>query len=290
MKIKYCLLVLGFMLFCSGIMAQTTFPMEHKGSHFFFTANIDGEPAEIMLESGLPAFLVGVNFYEQHLKDVGLAFEPSKADITLFNEHYKISFRAEGKMHVGAAIYDGPVFVLEDFDDLRMPIQFLQDGNTGKGIVKVDLPNGCLLVGEECLDKTAHFQKYKLSYSTMGMPVINATLRLKTAKGNAKLKGDFMVDFGNPMLLFLMRQHKSLDKAVKKGRIELKDAYDNKGVLVAQGIYAEKASFCGREYNNVSFGVTDKMPTFEQLGLIGLPFYDSPVVFDFDKKVMMILK
>lgn len=279
-------------LACTSMFAQntTTFPLTSKGSHFYFTANIDGSPAEIMLESGLPAFLVGQEFYEQHLKKTGLEFTPSKAKINLFNNLYNILFRAEGRMKVGEAVYDGPIFVLDDFDDLRLPIQFLKTSDSGKAIVKIDLPEKTLTVGEESISQNAHYQKYWLSFNKMGMPIIHATLHLNTAKGDARLRGGFIADFGNPMLFFLMRQHKSMDRAIKKGSIELKDAYDNEGVLVAQGIYAEKISFCGREYNDVSIGVTDKMATIEQLGLIGIPFFSSPVVFDFDKKVMMIME
>jgi len=35
-------------------------------------------------------------------------------------------------------------------------------------------------------------------------------------------------------------QHKILDKAISKGKVDLKNAYNDEGILVAQGIYATK--------------------------------------------------
>jgi len=284
-------IVFGIMLLCLRLSAQVSasFPLTNHGSHYYFTAAIDDVPTEIMLESGLPAFLVNEEFYEQHLKKTDLPFEPSKAKISLFHDTYNVLFRADGRIPIGDAVYEGPIWVLDDFHDMRLPIQYLKDATTNRAVVMIDLPQGCMTVGYDPANTEKHFQKYRLSFNQMGMPTIRAKLYLNTAAGEATLKGDYVVDFGNPMLLFLMQQHKSLDKAVKRGRIKLTEAY-NEGVLVAQGIYAEKVYFCGREYSNISIGVTDKMKTFEQLGLIGLPFFSTPIIFDFDRKMMKILQ
>ncbi|MCR4965629.1 MAG: hypothetical protein K6A41_08245 [Bacteroidales bacterium] len=266
---------------------MTTFPLMSKGSHIFFTASIDGEPVEIMLESGLPAFLIEEKFYEQHLKKTDIPFEPSQAKINLFHDSYSILLRANGKINIGESVYEGPIYILKDFNDLRLPIQYLKDAKTNKAVVEIDLPEKRMSIGEDGIEST-HYQKFKFSYNEKGMPTIRTVLLLTTARGEAKLKGDFILDFGNPMFLFMMRQHKSLEKAVKKGDVELKDAYNNEGVLVAQGIYAVKLSLAGRDYSDIPIGVTDKMETINQLGLLGIPFFSTPVVFDFDKKVLRV--
>lgn len=290
MKLKIIrIFILGILLIYSSLNAQnnTSFPLVSKDDHIFFTAILDGKPAEIMLESGLPAFLVDEKFYEQHLKGTDIPFEPSQAKINLFHDSYRILLRANGKIYLGDAVYEGPIYVLDNFNDLRLPIQYLKDAKNHRGIVEIDLPKGRMSIGEDNIN-SSHYQEFKFFYNEMGMPAIHTVLHLNTANKKAKLKGDFILDFGNPMFLFLMRQHKSLDKAVKKGNVKLIDAYNKEGVVVAQGIFAEKVYFAGRAYNNISIGVTDKMESIKQLGLLGIPFFSTPVVFDFDKNVMRV--
>lgn len=289
---KYTLFIILAIALSSSLHAQsgTHFALTKEESHFFFTAELCGSQEKIMLESGLPAFLVGQDFYEQYLKKSDLAFEQSKANIRLrlFNSLYRILFQANGPISVGEAVYDGPIFILEDFEGLSMPVQYLKDAKTGKAIVMINLPEGYFTVGKDVDDTEWEWGHYPLYYNQMNMPTIKAKLNIHTTKGEACLKGDFIVDFGNPMLLFLMRQHKSIVKAIRKGHIELQNGYDNDGHLVSQGIYADKVSLCGRKYHDISIGITDKMQSIEQLGLLGLPFYEVPVVLDFDNKIMKI--
>ena len=79
-----------------------------------------------------------------------------------------------------------------------------------------------------------------------------------------------------------------MTRAIENGEIELKDAYNKQGEVVAQGIYANDVCLFGREYHDISIGVTDKMQSIKQLGFLGTRFFSSPVVFDFDKGTMLI--
>ena len=52
-------------IFCStALSAQERFDLQRQGGHYYFTSSINGIPVEIMLESGIPALLVGQSVYE----------------------------------------------------------------------------------------------------------------------------------------------------------------------------------------------------------------------------------
>lgn len=269
------------------LLAQERFDLSKRGGHYYFTATLGDKPVEIMVESGIPALLVGENIYESCLKSHDLAFQPSKQKIRLLNNLYNIIYRTEGEIKIGNAIYDGPIFILEEYDGVSIPIQNIKDPATKRKVMTVDLKEGYLLIGQP--SETFNGRKFKLSFDEeLGFPIVAASVKLTTPQGRSKLKGNLIVDFGNPMLLFLLKQHENITKVIEKGKIELKNAYNKQGELVAQGIYANSVSLFGQEYNDKSIGVTDKMPAIKQLGFLGVQFFSSPVVFDFDKGVMIM--
>ena len=122
----------------------------------------------------------------------------------------------------------------------------------------------------------------------LGFPLLESTLRLSTAKGEATLKGNLIVDFGNPMLLFLNGENSQLKKAVANGNIELKDARNKEGKVVAKGIYATKIQLVGDEFDDVMIGVNPNPNNLKHLGYLGIKFFDRPVVFDFARMQMII--
>ena len=269
----------------STLLAQERFELERRGGHYYFTATINAQPVDIMVESGIPALLVGQSIYDSCLSGGNLSFQPSQQKIRLLNRLYNIVYRAEGQVAIGNVTYDGPVFVLEGYEGVSVPIQRLKDATSGRAVVTIDLRNNYMEVG--CRDKRIGGRKFKLGFDPeLRFPLVTATIDVDTPEGRAKLRGRLIVDFGNPSLLFLMKQHPSLAKALEKDKIALKDAFDRQGRLVAQGIYAERVSLFGQNYADLSIGVTDKMSSIEHLGFLGTKFFASPVVFDFDKGVM----
>ena len=139
----------------------------------------------------------------------------------------------------------------------------------------------------EISENTGKCYKLHLDKKT-GFPIVKAELKISSQENYAKLKGNLIVDFGNPMLVFLMSQHRSVSKAIKNGKVTPQDAHDANGNVVAQGIYAETIIVCGQEYNDVSIGLTGKMTAIKELGLLGIPFFNSAVAFDFDKGRMFV--
>lgn len=277
-------------IFCStALSAQERFDLQKRGGHYYFTSSINDIPVEIMLESGIPALLVGQSVYETCLQSGGLTFQPSRQKIRLLNRLYDILFKADGEIRIGSVIYDGPIFVLKDYDGASLPVQYLKDPVSKRAVLAIDLKDNYMQVGGP--EKIAGGRKFRLSFDeNLGFPVVAASINLITPEGRSKLKGGLIVDFGNPSLLFLMKQHKEIARAIKKKTIGLKDAYDRQGNLVAQGIYANDVSIFGKTYNDVSIGVTDKMQGIVQLGFLGVQFFTSPVIFDFDKGYMTVAR
>lgn len=287
MKIRIILFIFTLLL-CARSFGQNihSYEMNDNAGHLFITADICGEQREIMVESGIPALLIGQDFFERALAEGNLAFEPSQAKIRLLNNVFEITYKANGELRIGQGEYRGPIFILKDFNGISLPIQNLY-GESGRRIVSVDISNGRLSIGEVS-ENIGKCYMMKLDKKT-GFPIVKAEVAISSQKNKAVLKGNLIVDLGNPMLLFLMSQHRSVSKAVKSGEIVPQDARDANGNVVAQGIYAETITVCGQEYNEVSIGMTGKMTAIKDLGFLGIPFFNSTVTFDFDNRRMFVL-
>ena len=276
------------LLFCAISFGQNvhSYELNNHNGHLFMTADICGEQHEIMVESGIPALLIGQDFYERALAGANLAFEPSQAKIRLLNNLYEITYKADGELQIGQDKYCGPIFILKGFEGISIPVQNLYD-ESGHRTVFVDISNGRLSIGE-ITENIGKCYKLHLDKKTR-FPIVKAEVAISSRQSNAKLKGNLIVDFGNPMLIFLMSQHRSVSKAIKNGKITPQDARDANGNVVAQGIYAEVVTVCGQEYNDVSIGLTRKMTAIKEMGFLGIPFFNSSIAFDFDNERMYIL-
>ena len=287
MKAKTISFIFTLML-CSISYGQNVhlYELNNHDGHLFITADICGEQREIMVESGIPALLIGHDFYQRVLAGGNIAFEPSQAKIRLLNNVYEIAYKANGELQIGQDEYRGPIFILKDFDGTSLPVQNLYS-ESGSRTVSVDISNGQLSTGE-IAGNTGKFYELHLDKKT-GFPIVKAEVAISSQESKAKLKGKLIVDFGNPMLVFLMSQHRSVSKAIKNGKIIPQDARDANGNVVAQGIYADVINVCGQEYNDVSIGLTGKMTSIKEMGFLGIPFFNSTVAFDFDNELMVIL-
>lgn len=276
------------LLFGANLFGQNihSYKLNSNNGYLFMTAEICGEQREIMVESGIPALLIGLDFYERALAGGDLVFEPSQAKIRMLNNLYEITYKAYGELQIGQNNYCGPIFILKDYDSrISLPIQNLYD-ESGHRTVSVDISNGQLSIGK-IAENTGKCYKLHLDKKT-GVPIVKAKVAISSQESKAVLKGNLIVDFGNPMLVFLVSQHRSVSKAIKNGKIIPQDARDADGNVVAQGIYAETITVCGQEYNDVSIGLTGIMTAIKDMGFLGIPFFNSAVAFDFDKGRMFV--
>ena len=284
------------MAFTSCTEAKTatddvTFALEKVNGHYYFNADMNGATAKIMVESGIPALLIGSDFYEQNKQKLNLKVKSGDGKMRLLNKVYNILYIAEARLNVGKAIYDGPVFVLDGADDVRMPVQFLKNPTDNSSVIGIDLPSLSMSVmsRKSMRIEESEYNMFPLSVQkSVNIPVVNAELSMNIGSKQAKMQGDFIVDFGNGSLLFMMKQNENVAKMIADSGIELLDAKDKNGNVVAQGIYADGLSICGIPFTDVSIGVTDKMKTVKEAGFIGLKFFTKPAILDFNKSRMYV--
>lgn len=288
-----------FFIVCLNIFssnAQThsndiNFDLELNKGHYYFNTEINGIAAKAMIESGIPALLVSADFYEQHKDILKFKVKPSTSKMRLLNNTYNIKYTAQAKLHINAALYDGPVFVLNDFKDLCIPLQYLKNPTDGSSILSIDLLSKRMIVKtkNEFSTNEADYQTFPLSLKGgNGMPIVNTVLTMNISGTSATMQGDFIVDFGNASLLFLMKQNKEVAKMIADNHLALQEAHDVQGRVVAEGLYADKLIICGASFNDVSIGVTDKLQTIQEAGFLGLKFLIRPTVFDFKNKKLYI--
>lgn len=282
----FCIFVL-FLTVQANAQHRVDFDLKKEKNHFYFSANIAGENVDVMLESGIPAFLIGKSFFERHLGEIGFDFNVSQTKIRLLNSLYAVIYQKNGRIDFDSVYYEGPIFILDNFNGLSLPIQYFHNASDGSSIVEVNIPENrfSVLPSQELKGaKTFH-----LSYDAeMGFPLISAEITIETSAGVVELSEDLIVDFGNPMPLFLMKQNKSLETLVQDGKITLHDAFDPVGNVIGKGIYAEKLVICGQIFEKCSIGITDKMSNIKQFGFLGIPFFNSSVIFDFSNGLMIM--
>lgn len=287
MNRRFLLLLLSCLMAPLFVCAQTAVKYSldrHDDGHYYFHAPMYGQDVEIMLESGIPALLVGQDFYEKRMKKSGLKFEKSNAKMRLMNNVYQIIYQSEGRISLGKTVFDGPIFVLDGFNGISMPLQFLKTSANGKHVVMLNLPELYFEVGGTLKrDGT----KFKLNYEkNTHRPFINANFTIDGITFDGKL----LVDMGCPMFLFLFRQHRSVNNAIVRRQIELKSGYNAQGQRVSMGFNAKTVKFYGAEYKNLIIGVTGQYRNETELGFLGTPYFDAPVYFDFDDGWMYKVK
>lgn len=286
------ILIIGLVVFvqiCAMAQETISFDLEKKGGHLFFKANVCGEQTDIMLESGIPALLISREFYERNIGQALTTIATSQERIQLLHKKYDIIQKANEDINIGGINYHGPIFILDNFEGMSIPVQYFTDNEKHAASVILDFNENKMTIisSKEALNYTG--TKIKIHYDkNLGFPLISANIRLTTSAGRAKLKGDLLIDFGNPMVLFLTKQHKEITKAIDKGKIVPLDAYNQQGEIVAQGVYANELSLCGAVFTNISVGITPQ--PFKQLGLLGLSFFEhKKMLFNFDKAYFQII-
>ena len=303
MHIKTILTAL-FTLAALGLSAQSNtegerFPLTKKGAHYVFTASINGTAnATILIESGIPALLVdsAYVFSSGILSDMELVVA-DKEKLNLAGRVYKITHKANGTVRIGDnTSYIGEVFVLSNYDygpyEMAVPVMYLHnDLDDGSRIVSLDLGNQSLqMLSRASLNasKTDYLMSNMNTDTYMGMFAIETSMMLDDEIKPRTLNGNFMIDFGNPELLFLFHQTEEVQKFLADNAdMELREATTPSGDVVGQFILTKQCQLCGITFPNAVVVITRKLPLFTTPGNIGLKFFErTHAIFDFDQSVV----
>lgn len=303
MRIKTLLTAL-FTIVAFGLSAQDktegeTFRLTKQGAHYVFTASINGRAdATILLESGIPALLLdsAYVFSSGILSDMELTVADKAEKLNLAGHVYKITHKANGTVRMGnSTSYIGEVFVLANYDygpyEAAVPVMYLHnDLDDGSRIVSLDLGDQSL----QMLNR-ASLSATKADYSTspmntdtyMGMFAIETSMTLDDGIKPRTLSGNFLIDLGNPELLFLIHQTQEVQAFLADNAdMELREACTPNGEVVGQFILTKQCQLCGITFPDAVVAITKKLPLSVTPGNIGLKFFERiQAVFDFDQSV-----
>ena len=280
-------------LWSSTITAQNdaVFKMTKENGHFYFDADVNGAKAKLMLESGIPGFMIGESFYEAHKEELKLDVKESTERIRFLSGMRQVKLTAQARLCIGDAVFEGPIKIIKGNEDLKIPIQMLFHASDGSNIVKIDLKNS-----EFSVVSSANLQNYTkdatsldLSFNKWNMPIVNTRLTMDIDGRTVGIKGNFIADMGNASLLFLNKSQSSVIKMLNEERLRLQEARDTKGRVVAEGLYAKKLTICGRTYHEVSVGV-NPFNSLNECGFLGLKFFTMPTIFDFGNNKLYLCK
>ena len=305
MKTKTILTTL-FILAIMSLSAQNdsegeTFQLTKQGAHYVFTASINSTAdATILVESGIPALLADSAFVFSSgiLSDMELTVT-GKEKLNLGGRIYKITHKANGTVHIGNnTSYVGEVFVLSNYDygpyEVAVPVMYLHnDLDDDSRVVSLDLGNRSLqMLGKASLHAiNSDYSKSNMNTDTYeGMFAIETNMMLDDGIKPRTLSGNFMIDFGNPELLFLIHQTEEVQSFLADNAdMELREATTPSGEVVGQFILTKQCQLCGIVFPNAIVVITKNLTLFTTPGNIGLKFFErAHAIFDFDQSVVYL--
>lgn len=280
-----------FFFLTMGVAAQTdsVFKLEKENGHFFFDTNVNGIEARLMLESGVPGLMMSDAFYEANKESLNMEVQPSNERIRYLGEIHNIKYTAHARIRIGDAMFEGSVKIVDGDHRLLIPINMLHHASDNSGIVMMDLKKNELRVCSRASlqELIRNATSLDLTFNKWSMPVVNTQLNMEVDGRNINLQGRFIADMGNASLLFLNKSQTDVVKMLNEGQVNLKEARDRSGKVVAEGLYADKLTICNRTHRGVSVGVNE-FKSLDECGFLGLKFFTMPTVFDFEKGKMYL--
>ena len=286
-------MMIAHLLMTLPIMAQTdhVFKLTKENGHFFLNTSVNGIDARLMLESGVPGLMMSDVFYEAHKDSLRMEVKPCDEKIRYLGGIHNIKYTGQARLRIGDAIFEGTVKIADGNHKLMIPINMFRHASDNSGIVRIDLTNSELRIcnrqhlARQIKDATA----LDLTFNQWSMPVVGSRLDMDVDGRRISLEGNFIVDMGNGSLLFLNKSQTKVVKMLNDGQVKLKEAHNNSGKVVAEGLYADRLRICGRRYKGVSVGVAS-FKRLDECGHLGLKFFTMPTIFDFDKGKMYLCK
>lgn len=269
--------------------SSVIFKLKERDGHYSLNVDINGTLTKVTICTSQPALYVDEKFYEKNKGSWKLRLMPSHSKVISQYGSYDIKYSGLVLMHIGNAIYNGPIYVVKKFNKISMPIQYLRLGNNKTSIVKLDLPNKqmSLLTRSMLAKDTMECNSFPLKKSEKGLfPVIRTRLTLRANYSTIHLDGDFIVSIGNAGLVSLLIYNNDVARMIEDNKIKLKSVQSGK--IVPKWFVADECAIAGYGYGKNNIDVTPMYQNNVETGLIGLKFFVTPVIFDFSKKKVYI--
>ena len=167
------------------------------------------------------------------------------------------------------------------------------DLDKGSRIVNLDLGNQRMqmLSRKALITKKANYSKSTMNTDTyMNMFAVETSATLNDGIKPRTLSGNFLIDFGNPELLFLIEQTMEVQQFLADNAdMELHEAVAPNGQVVGQYIITKQCQLCEITFTDAVVVITKNLPLITTPGNIGLKFFEqTDAVFDFDKSVVYL--
>lgn len=268
-----------------------------SGHYAFHTLLNDRVLSSVMIESGIHAALIDSAFIHKHQHELGLTIRPNNMnkEINLGGTVYRITHRAKGSLRMNGCVYEGEFLVLSHYrneTEVTIPIQRLRQKNDwGSRIVMLDIKNSQMRMLTRDELRNWDCPRHKINHrSYMRMPAISTRIAITTSGSTLFLEGNFNIDLGNPMPLYLREQSLEVQRFLNENKaITLTAGYNQRGEVVAQAFKPFSCEILGHSLSLPTICITDKLQRFTTDGLIGLPlFAEHAVAFDFENDYLYI--
>ena len=290
------ILLLGYNTILAQSNSDDSFELKEENGHYYFETQInDKVPAKMMLESGIFVMVMDPLYAFENKGAINLDYVRTDGNekMNLGGKAYNITHKAKGKVRLGNNMeYSGEVFILSEYNTysgIAIPIQNIFNTEDGSRIIKLDMEKLELqsMSRKQFKSEAGDYKATAINYdSYMGMPAVKTHLDFETEGKKYSIPGNYLLDLGNASFVFLMKQSQAVQDFLHNNPdLELKKAYNKKGVLVAEAITTEKASLCNRGFEKQVIAITTSLPKFTVEGSVGLKFFEGAVsVFDFDNQ------
>lgn len=123
-SIRILAILLVHLLMAVQAMAQSdpAFKLEKENGHYFLNTSVNGIDAKLMLESGVPGFMMSESFYEAHKDVIKLPVKPCNEKIRYLRGMHNIKYTAQARLRIGDAIFEGTIKIADGDHALMIPI------------------------------------------------------------------------------------------------------------------------------------------------------------------------
>ena len=264
-----------------------TFNLKYKEGHYYINSDINGVPASMMIETGVRGLLIDSKFYETHKDELLFDLKESNIKLRFHWGTYNVKLAGRAVVRIGDVVYKGYVFVVDKFGKIVLPVQYLLNEKDRSSIVRLDLK----------ASKMSMLSRSRLAQDTIGcnsfplhkterllFPAMYTHLTIKTDYTTAQMDGDFVVDFGNAGLLCLLKNNTAVAQMIEENEAEFTPSKGKWNNVSNKGLRDCTCVIAGYTFNNASIRVLDKLKIDGVAGLIGLKFFETPVILDFSRK------
>lgn len=271
----------------NGENNTVTFNLQKKDGRYYFDGDINGVPANIMITTGVRGLSIDKKFYEKHKDELKLDLKETDKKVHGVKWNYDIKLSGLGVVRIGDVVYKGPVFVIDKLGVIKLPIQHLWNKEDGSSIVRLDLQalQMSVLSHSRLAQDTIGCNSFLLRKAEHSLcPSIYTHLTIKTDYSTAQMDGDFIIDIGNAGLLYLLKGNETVAKMIEDNETEFFPPKGKRNIVAAKGLRKCTSAIAGYTFHDVSIGVTAKLKPNGVAGVIGMKFFETPVILDFSRK------